>query len=328
MKSGLKYLLLAFLTLSIVTTTAAQDSSISANTDSQSAASFRQLVLAPGANTLEDSYVNEGKRSIPLALGLSAVVPGAGQAYNRQWVKAGILVAAEVAMLTGYFVWHGRGQDGEDAFRATAHADWSPAQYATWLNDYSDFLEQNHGVNVTAPKVDVPQGIDFARPEAWDSATESAVRAFFNEIRALEGQMIHPETGASFSHRLPYFGEQQYYELIGKYFQFAPGWFDYAAWIDGQGFTDAIDPERSNTNGEKVHVTDSFFEYADNHAHSQTLLRRASRITGVLFVNHILAAADAAVFSKLHNDRISTSMSLRVVEDGQLQPQAHIAIRF
>ena len=40
-------------------------------------------------------------RSVPLALGMSAVLPGAGQVYNRQWVKAGILVAAEGALILG-----------------------------------------------------------------------------------------------------------------------------------------------------------------------------------------------------------------------------------
>ena len=290
----------------------------------------RAYIIDSGSSvtTADLKWRSDRRRSVPLALGLSALVPGAGQAYNNQWVKAGALLATEVALVSGYVIWNRKGLDGEDAFRATAHADWDPAQYASWLNDYSDFLVQEHGVTVGASKVAIPEGIDFTMPDSWDVMTEVAVRNFFNQIRALEGDMIHPETGASFSHRLPYFGEQQYYELIGKYYQFAPGWGDYAAWLNSEGFTVAIDPETSGPNGEKVNVTDSFFDYAEDHAQSQTFLRRASRMTSIIFINHILAAADAAVFSKLHNDRISTNLSVGRSIGGELEARAHLKIRF
>jgi hypothetical protein len=140
--------------------------------------------------------------------------------------------------------------------------------------------------------------------------------------------MFHPETGASFSHVLPYFGEQQYYELIGKYFQFAPGWEDYPEWeIDGM-YTVAIDPQRSDGEGGKVNVSPNFYSYARDHARSQDLLRRASRVTSLIIVNHIISAIDAAVFSRLHNDRLSARMEMVNDEAGRHAPRAVLTLQF
>ena len=78
----------------------------------------------------------EGRRSVPLALALSAAVPGAGQAYNRSWVRAAVYAGLEVALWTGYASWRGQGIDGRDAYQAEAHARWSPHRYGSWLGAY------------------------------------------------------------------------------------------------------------------------------------------------------------------------------------------------
>ncbi len=267
-----------------------------------------------------------GRRSVPLALGLSAAVPGLGQAYNRQWIKAGISVAAEALLLAGYIKWRNDGLDGERAFKAQAHAEWSPTQYALWINDYTDFLEAEHGGSFTFSPIDPPQGIDFANPSGWSEADRAVVRSFFAQIRAAETQLFHPETGATFSHRLPDHGDQQYYELIGKYFQFAPGWVDYPEWINEDGFTEAIDPERTGTGGTKPNVSPTFFQYARDHAESQDVLRRASVVTSLIIVNHVISAIDAAVFSKLHNNRLEARMEIAFDDSGVAAPRARLNI--
>lgn len=252
-----------------------------------------------------------GRRSVPLALGMSAVVPGLGQAYNDQWIKGAALFAVEAGLVAGYLIWRSRGLDQEQAYINYAHEHWSADRYARWLNDYVEYLEAEHGASIGAGPISIPEHIDFASPESWTAQQRSDVRQFFDRIRAVEGQVFHPETGASFSHKLPYFGEQQYYELIGKYFQFAPGWVDYPDWrIDGS-FTGAIDPERKGPNGERVNIQGRFLEYARDHADANSLLRRASRVSAVILLNHIVAAFDAAVAAKLNNDRLTTDLSLR-----------------
>ncbi len=270
--------------------------------------------------------VGDGPRSVPLALGLSAVVPGAGQVYNKSWLKAGVMAAVEGGVIGAHLIWKKNGQDAERDFQVRAHAEWNPARYAEWINDYTDFLIAEHAASVSSPAVTIPGGVDWMNPGAWTAGDEATVRQMFNEIRALERELFHPETGAAFSHRLPYFAEQQYYELIGKYFQFAPGWSDYPAWSDATGFTGAIDPQTSDADGNRIYVSPKFYSYADDHAHANDLLRRSSRILGVLLFNHLFSAIDAAIFAKLHNNRLSTSMHLS--SELSLSPGATLQFRF
>ncbi len=260
-------------------------------------------------------------RSVPLAFGLSVLVPGAGQVYNRHWIKASVAVAAELGTLWAWSSWRSQGQSGRDGYQATAHAHWSPVQYALWLNDFTSYLNSiPGGSGVQADLITIEEVLfrfDLSRPSAWTSNQQLAVRRLILDIRMLESLVYHPETGARFSHQLPFFGEQQYYELVGKYFQFAPGWDDYtllvrdgvATWIDEDGnFIDSIDPEKTAPDGSKPNVSRRFFAYADRHAESNDYLRRASRVTILFFVNHLLAAVDAAVSAKLQNNRLQTRL--------------------
>lgn len=268
-----------------------------------------------------------GMRSIPLAFGLSAVVPGLGQAYNGQWGKAAVAIALEAAAVTGYVLLRRNGLDEEEAFQMFAHEYWDPDKYARWLNDYTVYLTEELGASISAPPVSLI-GVDFQSPDTWTGSDRQQIAAFFSQIRVIERDVFHPETGAVFSHQLPGFGEQQYYELIGKYFQFAPGWSDYADWRDDNGsFTDAIDPEMTGTDGSKPNVSDRFLAYAKDHAHSQDVLRQASRVSLLFVVNHVIASIDAAVSAKLHNNRISTRMGLAWSPFGDPVPVASLSIR-
>ena len=266
------------------------------------------------------------RRSVPLALGLSAILPGAGQAYNRDWIKSAVALAIEGALIGGYFSWRSRGMDGEEAYKEYAHNFWSPPRYATWLNDYVAWLNEAHNASISAPIIEAPGGIDFSAPETWSSQESAMVRQFFDRIRAVEGQVFHPETGASFSHKLPYFSEQQYYELIGKYFQFAPGWDDYPVWRVGDEFTAAIDPERTGPGGTKPNIQGRFLEYADDHAEANTLLRNASRVSSFMVLNHLVAAIEAAISARLHNIRLETDVKLGY--DSMNEPAVFASLRW
>ncbi|MDX1739906.1 MAG: hypothetical protein R3178_01375, partial [Rhodothermales bacterium] len=163
---------------------------------------------------------------------------------------------------------------------------------------------------------------------AWSETDRVTVQRLFSDIRDAEFELFHPETGASFSHRIPSFGDQQYYELIGKYFQFAPGWSDYPEWLSEGDYTDAIDPERSDADGDKISVSPTFYSYARDHAHSQDLLRRASQVTSLIVVNHVIAAIDAAVFARLHNRRLAARMEMVGDGGGRSVPRATLTLTF
>lgn len=296
----------------------------------RSRASIRAFLLYRSTGASESYLVRRssfGSRNIPLAFGMSAILPGAGQAYNGHWTKAVIGVALEATAIAIWATSRSNGLDAEDDFRAFAHRDWAPDKYAAWINDYSDFLEAEHGANISAPSVSIVSDVDFQNPSSWTSQERSAIFQMFGQIQTVERELFHPETGATFSHRIPNFGAQQYYELIGKYFQFAPGWNDYPEWIDENGnFTAAIDPEMSGSGNTKPNVSDNFYAYAHDHAEAQNLLRRASQVSLFVIANHVVAAIDAAVSAKLHNDRISTSMGFSYSLEGD--PIPFVSIRY
>jgi hypothetical protein len=288
-------------------------------------AELRALILSQAAMGQERGQVS---RSPGIPFLASAVLPGAGQWINGQRVKALVAVSLEAAIITGYVVTRQNGLQAEDDFRVFAHDGWSPTRYASWLNDYREYLNDELGASITAPPVQLVQGVDLTRPSAWSAAERALVQQMFNQITAIERQAFHPETGAVFSHQLPDFGDQQYYELIGKYFQFAPGWEDYPAWRGADdGFLPAIDPELTGANGSKPNVSATFYRYARDHADAQDLLRQASRISLLLVFNHLIAGIDAAVSAKLNNDRLSTSMGLAFDPQGAPQPVMGVRMR-
>ena len=284
-------------------------------TSAQEAAALRAALHNPASD--------DKPKSVPLALGLSAVVPGAGQVYNGGWVKASVAVAAEAGILWAWASWRSKGNDGRDAYQAMAHAHWSAVRYAHWLNDYTAYLNSlpaGPPINTDPILIDPALGnINLMQPGTWSMEEQLAVRQLFVAIRRVEGQVYHPETGARFSHVLPFFGEQQYYELVGKYFQFAPGWDDYRflvrdgkiTWIDADGnFIKSIDPEKTGPGNTKPNVSSRFYDYAVRHSKANDYLRRASRMTVVLMLNHLLAAADAAITARLHNNRLRTRVAM------------------
>ena len=108
-----------------------------------SRASIRASLLHSSTGASESYLVRRsrfGNRSIPLAFGMSAILPGAGQAYNGHWTKAVIGVALEATAIAIWATSRSNGLDAEDDFRAFADQDWAPDKYASWINDYSDFL--------------------------------------------------------------------------------------------------------------------------------------------------------------------------------------------
>jgi hypothetical protein len=270
------------------------------------------LYMASGFNGTDPSMriaeAGSGERSIVKAFAFSAVIPGLGQVYNQSWWKAGISVAAEAALITMYVGWKNKGNDGERGYKAYAHGNWSPIKYAEWLNAYGGYS----GPDIALPTM---TETDFMHPDTWTAAQHAEVDAFFNNIRAAERQSSFLETGAGFSHVLPYFGEQQYYELIGKYFQFAPGWDDYS--YEPNADPETVMPEDAQ-----------FYYYAGIHADANDYLRKSSWAGAFVIVNHFASAVEAAVSAKMHNMSLHPRTAVESGPFGEPIAKAGAVLRF
>ncbi len=77
------------------------------------------------------------RQSVAKGVVFSALIPGAGQAYNGSYLKGALFLAIEVAALVGHFHYQNKGQDFEDDFERLADANWNEDAYWDWMSQIS-----------------------------------------------------------------------------------------------------------------------------------------------------------------------------------------------
>jgi len=219
----------------------------------------------PEINPLADELSD--KKS-PLLSGLfSAVIPGAGQVYNGDYWIAGIFLALEAAVITTAVIYDNKGDDQTIFFQNYADDydnpdhNWSVVRYAEWLAQYE-------GADLT--KIIIPNSEGLP---PWE-------RVNWAELNAAE-------TG---SHNLPPHGEQQYYELIGKYHQYAAGWNDYT----------------SGANNDLI--SSNFTYYSGLRGQANDYYNTASTAVVCIYINHILSAAEAIWGAARFNSNLAVNL--------------------
>ncbi len=228
-----------------------------------------------------------------LAFLSSALLPGSAQAANRSWFRTGFYVAVEAASLYLIVDYHNRGVRGERNYERYVDDNWSVVQYANWLVEYYDY----HGISneFIGDLQDMMEGTTatFNTSQDWDKVD-------INILRSVERNTPYFTTddlaANNFSHVLPAYGSQQYYELVAKYYQFQAGWSDYNTnqfLIDRAGGT----------------ASPFFFEGADRAERFNNDFRVSRSFMLVLISNHVLSAFDAFFTFSLKQNRIETTPS-------------------
>ena len=105
--------------------------------------------------------------------------------------------------------------------------------------------------------------------------------------------------GQWYSHTLPPYGEQQYYELIGKYPQYNQGWDDA--------------PPNFNYGDP---LTSNFIYYSGERGLANEYYRKRSTAVTVVVINHVLSAADAAWSVSIFNRDLEARAGLRLIPTG------------
>jgi len=214
------------------------------------------------------SYSVENKKSPILAGVMSLIIPGSGEIYVGEYLKAGIFLAIEAAVVTTAFVYDGKGDDKTTEFQNYADDytnpdhNWSVLKYAQWLIDY----EQGDPNMILSNDPNIPP---------WDQVD-------WNLLNAAE----------SGSHKLPPHGEQQYYELIGKYHQYSSGWNDFT----GGGNKNEISPNLTYYSGMRGDAND-YYSVA------------STAVIGI-YVNHFLSALDAVWSATQFNKDLAVKVRL------------------
>lgn len=256
---------------------------------------------------VEEFPEKDGFRQNPFMNGLySLAIPGVGQVRSEQYTKAGIFFTADVALIVYAIVSDNNGDKKTKEFQAYAEAHWSAERYALWIRnhgaDYQDLNNSNSPGN-TAIDIQRVRNHDFSEVNAWESA-------------------IHK---IGFSHQLPAYQSQQYYELIGKYHQYKFGWDTYE--VDGFGV-----PVSDNGNYDNLLKSEKQFkDYAVERGKANDYYYAASFAASALVINHVISAVDAFFSTKSYNKEISATFQVTPVDgiDGKrLLSEVQIHIPF
>jgi hypothetical protein len=283
------------------------------NVDNRDIDQFRpDLDWYEDSNTSRSIQASGNKRNAGLAFLGSLAIPGLGQAaVNKQWIKSSVFVTLEVVSLYAHLKNKDLGRDLERSYWGYVETGWSAAKYVGFLVDYHNFYYPDNPMSYN----------DLATPGSNLNAIittgsyPSNVRQEWplidlQKLRALEARTLYGgTTGNAFSHNLPDYGSQQYYELVSKYFQFGPGWKDFLVGVD-------------QVNWEKEGMSDAWFDGASKSKRFNDRLRTARSFASVIMVNHLISGFDALFSTRLHNHRIETAFS---PQDGGT---IHLSIRF
>lgn len=218
----------------------------------------------------DNLQVKKKKKSVGLGVLLSALIPGAGEFYGENYLKAGVFFGVEILAWATFAYFESKGNKKEDEYQAYADQYWDVRTYARWLKN--EGFSESGGINPDEPNREV-----------------------------LREQIMVCER-ANFSHTMPVYESQQYYELIGKYQNFQAGWtnlehvptkspgpYNYQTYHDPVFTNYAADRQKAN----------DFFDYA-----------KIGPITAI--VNHILSAADAAWVISTYNSKIKVETGFRM----------------
>ncbi|MBS1519070.1 MAG: hypothetical protein JSS91_13365 [Bacteroidetes bacterium] len=235
-----------------------------------------------------------GEKSPYLGALFSGVIPGTGEFYAKSYVKAAIFFAVEVGLWSAYAHYENKGNNQTDAFQNFADKNWSLNKYAQWLVD-----QQFSGYGAITD----PQSTDL--------------NTLRREVNVVEAQ--------NFSHQLPPFGEQQYYELIGKYQNFVVGWAD---------ADPTISKNSASPNYYGNYRTPMFESYSYDRQKANDYYNNANTSVSLVILNHLLSAADAAWSVSMFNKdlKVKTSMNLRNIYsyngERKLIPFANLNVTF
>ena len=265
------------------------------------------LLANLGAMSLKDTVLknyDEGRKSSLLAGVLSLAVPGAGEFYTKSYWRAGGFILAEAGLWVFYAVYSSKGDQQTTMFQNFADDHWSVVRYAQWIQDNAPKLNPD----VTSFTGWIITGTDNLQP--WDRVNWDMLNAIENRIAQLPGN--------GFTHLLPHRPQQQYYELIGKYPQFAAGWDD----------AGVMTPQRIVNSD----VSQRFLDYSKMRGKANDYYNIATTGSVILVVNHFLSALDAAWSAAQFNNQLKLEAHLQPIVRStnfvEFVPTARLTIRF
>lgn len=287
----IKFYLLSFLLFSIYSFAQIKDSLIlTGNLSADSKIILKEFNSGLYTDINLNISKSDNKKSPIIAGLLSAALPGAGEFYSESYIKAGVFLALEAALITVAVIYNNKGDNKTKEFEnyadnVTDNSGWSVVRYAQWINQYKG---KNIQIN---PNTNL---------KPWE-------RVNWEELNAVERQI------SGFSHTLARHGEQQYYEMIGKYHQFSPGWWDF----------------RGGSNN--FEISPSFAYYSGLRGEANNLYNISTKAVVGIYVNHFLSALDAVWSAVSFNKNLAINIrmdAVKVADNYEMFPTFYLKYKF
>ena len=245
-------------------------------------------------NGPDPQSMNDEERRSPWIAGLlSLAIPGSGEVYSGSCLKGAIFFATDVAFWTTAYLYDKKGDNQTDVFQDYANAHWNAVRYANWTLD-----------NINTINPGVPQNLedqyrhDIYGPSVSANPDPNSYGPPFDVIDWVAlNNMERDVANNGYTHTLPYYNQQQYYELIGKYDQFSRGW-------DDADLTDISMPITRNSK--------RMTEYSEMRAQANNYYDVASTFVSVAVVNHVLSALDAFWSATRANKSFHAELKMRM----------------
>ena len=219
------------------------------------------------------------RKSPWLAGGLSLAVPGAGEFYSESYLKSALFLAAEAALWVLAYSYDHKADRQTDLFQNFANAHWSVVNYAQYAQSHYNPGNGPYNWLIPGTQGDPP----------W-------MRVNWAELNRMESDIGATTPGMYYSHVLPQYNSQQYYELIGKYPQFNQGWDD---------------APPSFTYGNQLSA--ELLYYSGERGKANRYYTTASTFVAIAFVNHVVSAVDAALTAGSYNRGLHASVGSQAV---------------
>lgn len=234
----------------------------------------------------------------------SLILPGSGQVINQNPIRAGLYAALEITSIFMIVEYQKRGRRGERNYERFADQNWSVVQYAQWLIDYHDY----HSISnpFLSQLRDMLNGVksSFDKSIEWNQIDLALLRSVERNtpFRTTDNLGVN-----NFSHVLPTYGSQQYYELISKYYQFQAGWRDYNRFHDQLGHTGAQFSQRYFVDRNGLYASPFFYDGVQMSREFNDDFRTRRAFLSFLIVNHFISAFDAYFTISLKQNRLNAT---------------------
>jgi len=200
----------------------------------------------PRIKSKKRAEYSEGKSPL-IAAGMSLLVPGAGEYYGRDYIRSGIFFGIEALTLSMWYYYESDGDDKRDEYREYADLNFDETLYYGGLlgmtQNVKFWLESNNSM-VAGEEFNAADYWNynyFSDRDNWSWETDDSLSVYdmldlsFKNLGIPDDpdfRVVVSLSGGSsqFTHNLPETKTQQYYEMIGKYHQFACGWNDFTGY--------------------------------------------------------------------------------------------------